>query len=88
MKASNRTTRLAAALLGVVSLAAVVAPAHAEDAARDETALVDTRTTGSVRSYDQACDPNAANAGIVCRVTKGDPEVKFPAAPVNPAFGF
>jgi hypothetical protein len=87
MNMSTRTMRLAAAtLVGLSAATAAYAPARADEAKNDT--LVDTRTTGSISATDRACDPNDPKAGIICRVTRGEPDARYPSAPVNPAFGF
>lgn len=87
MTTSTRTKRLAAAaLIGIASATAAIAPAQA-DQAKKET-VVDTRTTGSISVTARDCDPDNPRAGIICRVTRGEPDAKYPSAPVNPAFGF
>ncbi|MCI5076237.1 hypothetical protein [Oricola sp.] len=88
MNTRSRHTPLAAALLGLVAATAALQPAVAEEVKKPQHTLVDTRTTGSIPAGASACDPNAPNAGIVCRVTEGEKAPRYPAAPVNPAFGF
>lgn len=85
---NTRSTRIAAALMALASAAALAAPVQAEEAKQAQPQLVDTRTTGSIAYAPQDCDPNDPDAGIVCRVTKGERDARFPSAPVNPAFGF
>ncbi len=87
MKTPSRLIRLsAAALLGLSFATAAIAPSVAEEAPAKQETRVDTRTTGSIPA--QACDPNDPKAGIVCHVTRGEQNARFPSAPVNPAFGF
>ncbi|GAB4348568.1 MAG: hypothetical protein Kow0026_03210 [Oricola sp.] len=87
MNTPTRTMRLAAAaLVGLAATAAAFAPAHAGQTATQTE--VDTRATGSVTATDRDCDPRDPKAGIICRVTRGKPDAKYPSAPVNPAFGF
>ena len=87
MNTSARTMRLAAAaLVGLTAATAAYAPARADEAKQDT--MVDTRTTGSISATDRDCDPSNPKAGIICRVTRGEPDAKYPSAPVNPAFGF
>ena len=89
MTANIAPTRLAsAALLGLLAATAAFQPAFAEEVKKPKQAIVDTRTTGSIAYGETACDPNDPRAGIVCRVTHGDTDARFPPAPVNPAFGF
>ena len=90
MTTTARTMRFAtAALLGFGVATTAFQPAFARDVKQPQSqAQVDTRTTGSIAQPGAACDPNDPNAGIVCRVTKGEREPHFPSAPVNPAFGF
>jgi len=83
----SRSMRFTAtALIGLASAIAAFAPAHADEMKKET--VVDMRTTGSISATDRDCDPNDPKAGIVCRVTRGEPGAKYPSAPVNPAFGF
>ena len=87
MKTPSRLMQMSgAALLGLSFATAAIAPSVADEAPVKKETRVDTRTTGSIPG--QACDPNDPKAGIVCHVTRGKPDARFPSAPVNPAFGF
>jgi hypothetical protein len=89
MTYTARTIRFAAAaLLGLATTTAALQPAFANEVKKPQETLVDTRTTGSIRQAQSTCDPNDRNADIVCRVTRGEPNPRFPSAPANPAFGF
>lgn len=90
MTTSARTMRIAtAALLGLGVATAAFQPAFAREVKQpQQQAQVDTRTTGSIAQPGRTCDPNDRNAGIVCRVTRGEQDARFPSAPANPAFGF
>lgn len=90
MTKTARTMRFAtAALLGLGVATAAFQPAFAKDVKQPQSqAQVDTRTTGSIGPSGKTCDPNSANADIVCRITRGEQDARFPSAPANPAFGF
>lgn len=87
----NKTlsTTLAAAIFLAIPLSIGTAQAEAIKPAKQEIVLLDRTTTGSV---DQAglirnCDPHGPNANMICKITGGDPDVKFPSAPIS-NFGF
>ncbi|QKV17386.1 hypothetical protein [Oricola thermophila] len=85
MKRQLNTMRIAAAAL--LGLAAVAMPASADEYPQDRQVVTDAMNTGSISSLDRACNPDDPNADIVCRITRGNPDPKFPSVPVNPAFG-
>jgi len=90
MTMTARTMRFATvALLGLGVATVAFQPAFAKEVKQPQSqAQVDTRTTGSIAPAGRACDPNSPNADIVCRVTRGEQDPRFPSAPSNPAFGF
>ena len=89
MTMTNRAIRFtAAAFIGVASAAVALQPAFSEEIRKPDETLVDTRTTGSVAPAGTICNPNDPGSDIVCKVTRGQRDVHFPSAPVNPAFGF
>ena len=89
MNTTSPILRLAAALVfGATAITIALQPVHAEEVKKSAETRIDTRTTGSVRLNATTCDPDDPEAGLVCRLTRGEPGAKYPSAPVNPAFGF
>lgn len=94
MFSNTKTSRGAAlafaSLIAVASLGA--SPALATDSdknAQQNQLQVDRVTTGSISAADKIsnCNPAAPNAGMICRITGGNPDARFPSAP-STSFGF
>lgn len=89
MTTQTRLIRLsAAALLGLSAVSAGMLPAQADQAPAKKQVELDHTATGSVRLAGKSCDPNDPRADIVCKVTRGEPDARYPEAPAYPAFGF
>jgi hypothetical protein len=76
----NKTAVAAVALLAAMQMGITTSSAEV-NAPKDKSAAVelDNQVTGSI----QTCDPFASNAGIICRITKGNPNPQFPSAPTG-----
>ena len=85
----KRFATIAATLLIALPLSAGIA--SADSAKSDQTRIValDATPTGSIQRVETInnCNPESPSATAVCKITGGDPNAKFPSAPVS-AFGF
>ncbi|MFZ2099594.1 MAG: hypothetical protein WAU86_03420 [Oricola sp.] len=79
----------AAALIGLSIAASGLTPALADRMPVKDQTGIDRTTTGSVYAADaKFCDPNDPKADIVCKVTRGERDVRFPSAPSNLPLSF
>ncbi len=88
MNKKNLATLAATALLAL-PLSMNVASAETTHVQNKQIVELDTTPTGSIQRADafRNCDPNSPNAGLVCKITGGNPNTTFPSAPVS-SFGF
>lgn len=86
---TKRFATIAATLLIALPLSAGIA--SAESTRGDQTRIValDATPTGSIQRAEaiRNCDPDGPGATAICKITGGDPNAKFPSAPVS-SFGF
>lgn len=84
-----RFTMLVASALIALPLSMTIASAETVKTQDKQVFALDTTPTGSIQRADplRNCDPNSPNAGAICKITGGDPNAKFPSAPVS-SFGF
>jgi len=85
----TRIAMLAAAALITLPLSMNIASAETVKPQSQQTVVLDTTPTGSIQRADSIrnCDPSSPNASAVCKITGGDPNARFPSAPIS-VFGF
>lgn len=85
----TRFATLVASALIALPLSMNIASAEMVKADSKQMVVLDTTPTGSIQRADSVrnCDPNSASAGTICKITGGDPNTKFPSAPLS-AFGY
>lgn len=80
---------IVASALIAMPLSMTAASAETVKNERHQMVELDTAPTGSIQRTDafSNCDPNSPNAGVICKITGGNPNTKFPSAPIS-SFGF
>lgn len=85
----TRFATIAATLLIAMPLSLSAASAETVKADSKQIVALDTTPTGSIQRANsiQNCDPSSPSAGAICKITGGNPNTKFPSAPIS-TFGF
>lgn len=86
---TTRIATLVASALIALPLSINVASAEAAKTEHKNVVLLDSTPTGSIQRVDTArnCNPDGPNPGAICKITGGNPNSKFPSAPIS-NFGY